>query len=204
MIITLPETHYARTGDGVRIAYQIHGDGPVALVAAFGPASHLDVVCEGADAARFLDRMGSFARVIRFDRRGTGLSDPASAPPTVEQYSEDLDAVLRAAALERPMLYGEGEAGRMFIHYAATHPERIAGLALFGSSASGASVITPERREMILDVLEEHWGEGACCRSTGRVRPRTKPSAAGGRASSARQPPTRRRAPCSRSPPAPT
>ncbi len=161
MTITLPETRYARTGDGVRIAYQIHGDGPLELVAAFGPASHLDVVWEDAGAARFLERMGSFARVVRFDRRGTGLSDPASAPPTVEQYSEDLDAVLRAGAVERPALYGEGDAGRMFIHYAATCPERIAGLVLFGSSASGASVVTPERREMILDVLEEHWGEGA-------------------------------------------
>ena len=159
--MTPPDTHYARASDDVRIAYQIHGDGPLDLLAAFGPASHLDVVWEDAGATRLLERLGSFARVIRFDRRGTGLSDPASTPPTVEEYSEDLLAVLRAAESERPALYGEGEAGRMFIHFAATHPEATSALVLFGTSANGASVVTPERREMILDVLEEHWGEGA-------------------------------------------
>ncbi len=156
----LPETRYARTSDDVRVAYQVHGRGPLDLVATFGPASHLEIVWEDPAATRLLERMGSFARVIRFDRRGTGLSDPTNGPPSVEQYCEDLLAVLRAVGVERPALYGEGEAGRMLAYFAATRPERTAALVLYGTSASGADVITADRRAMILDVLEEHWGEG--------------------------------------------
>jgi class 3 adenylate cyclase len=160
MPTTVPETQYARAGDDVRIAYQVHGEGPLELVAVFGPASHLEIVWEHPAAARLLERMGSFARVIRFDRRGTGLSDPTSAPPSVDEHAQDLLAVLHAVGAERPALYGEGDAGRMCAHFAAAHPERVAALVLFGTSASGASVITPERREAILEVIEEHWGEG--------------------------------------------
>jgi class 3 adenylate cyclase len=160
MTLTLPETRYARAADGTRVAYQVHGEGPLDLVAAFGPASHLEIVWEPAAAARLLDRLGSFARVIRFDRRGTGLSDPTSAPPTVDEYADDMLAVLDEVGAERPALYGEGDAGRMCASFASAHPERTAALVLFGTSASGASVITPERRDLILDIIEEHWGEG--------------------------------------------
>ena len=158
--MTAPETRFARTADDVRVAYQVHGEGPLDLVAGFGPASHLEVVWEDPAATRLLDRMGSFARVIRFDRRGTGLSDPTSTPPTIERYGEDLLAVLDVVEAERPALYGEGDAGRMCAYFAATHPERVSALVLFGTSKSGASTLTPERQEVVLDILDEHWGEG--------------------------------------------
>ena len=172
MNLTLPETRYARTSDDVRVAYQVHGEGELDLVATFGPASHLEIVWESPAAARLLERLGAFARVVRFDRRGTGLSDPASAPPTVDEYSRDLLAVLEATGIDRAAFYGEGDAGRMCLHFAAHNPERVSALVVFGTAANGASVITPERREMILDVLEEHWGEGA-------LLPLYAPSAAG-------------------------
>ena len=79
----LPDTQYVHTDQG-EIAYQVYGEGPVDLVAVGGPASHLEVAWENADATRYLERLGSFARVVRFDRRGTGLSDPPVAPPSLE------------------------------------------------------------------------------------------------------------------------
>jgi class 3 adenylate cyclase len=158
--MTSPETRFARTSDDVRVAYQVHGDGPLDLMASFGPASHLEVVWEDPAATRLLDRMGSFARVIRFDRRGTGLSDPTASPPSLEQYAEDLLAVLATVGSNRPALYGEGDAGRMCAYFAATRPDRAAALVLYGTSKAGAGTVSVSHREQILDIIEEHWGEG--------------------------------------------
>jgi class 3 adenylate cyclase len=160
MTVTLPETRYARAGDDIRIAYQVHGEGPLDLVAAYGPAAHLEVEWENPALARFFERLGSFARVVRFDRRGTGLSDPTSRPPTLEEYVDDMCAVLEAVGVDRPALYGGGDAGRMCLSFAAKHPERARALVTFGTSARGADVLTPERREAFLDLIDEHWGEG--------------------------------------------
>lgn len=160
MLIELPDTQYVRTREG-EIAYQVYGDGPVDLVAVGGPAAHLEVAWENAEAARYLERLGSFARVVRFDRRGTGLSDALSRPPALEGQADDLAAVMDAAGLERAALLGEGDAGRLCAHFAATRPERVTRLAVYGTSARGADVLTPERRAVLTTLIDEHWGEGA-------------------------------------------
>ena len=160
MLMELPDTRYART-DGSEIAYQVYGDGAVELVAVAGPASHLEVAWENAEATRYLERLGTFARVVRFDRRGTGLSDPLSAPPSLERQAEDLGVVMDAVGLERAALLGEGDAGRLCVLFAATRPERVSRLVVYGTSASGRAVTTPERREVLLKMIDERWGEGS-------------------------------------------
>ena len=158
MTIT-PETRYARSGE-VQLASQVHGEGDIDLVLVGGPASHLDVIWEDPGARRYLERLGDFARVVRFDRRGTGLSDPISGPPTLEQQADDLAAVMDAVGLPRAALLGDGDGGRLCALFAATRPERVSALCLYGTSASGAEVVTPERQREFGEVIEDHWGEG--------------------------------------------
>jgi class 3 adenylate cyclase len=157
---TPPDTKFTRSGD-VRIAYQTHGEGSLDLVSVGGPASHLDVLWEDPGACRYLEGLGRFARVTRFDRRGTGLSDAITGPPTLEQQAADLSAVMDAVGLERAALFGDGDGGRTCALFAATRPERVTELVVYGTSATGAEAITPERRQEILDIIEEHWGEGS-------------------------------------------
>jgi len=160
MLMELPDTQYVRTGEGV-VAYQLYGDGPVDLVGVGGPAAHLEVTWENAEAARYLERLGSFARVVRFDRRGTGLSDPLSAPPALEDQVRDLAVVMDAVGLDRAALLGESDGGRLCALFAATHPERVSKLVVYGTSARGSDVLTPERRGLLLELIDAHWGEGA-------------------------------------------
>jgi class 3 adenylate cyclase len=157
---TPPDTKFTRSGD-VQIAYQTYGEGELDLVSVGGPAPHLDVLWEDAGACRYLEGLGRFARVTRFDRRGTGLSDAISGQPTLEQQADDLAAVMDAVGLERAALFGDGDGGRTCALFAATRPERVTGLVVYGTSATGAEAITPERRQEILDIIEQHWGEGA-------------------------------------------
>ncbi|CAA9478683.1 MAG: Adenylate cyclase [uncultured Solirubrobacterales bacterium] len=154
-----PDTSYARSGE-VQIAYQVHGEGDIDLVLVGGPASHLDVIWEDPGARRYLERIGDFARVVRFDRRGTGLSDPITGSPTLEQQADDLGAVMDAVGFERAALVGDGDGGRLCALFAATRPERVSALCLYGTSASGAEVVTPERQREAGKVIEDHWGEG--------------------------------------------
>lgn len=154
-----PPTRYARSGQA-RIAYQVWGEGLVDLVLVGGPATHLDILWEEPATVRTFQRYGSFARVVQFDRRGTGLSDPATSPPTLEQQMDDLSAVMNAVGLERVALQGGVDAG-LGAMYAATHPERVTALVLYGVAPAGGLIITQERRELLLDVVENHWGEGA-------------------------------------------
>jgi pimeloyl-ACP methyl ester carboxylesterase len=160
VLMELPDTQYARTREG-EVAYQVYGDGPVDLVAVGGPAAHLEVAWENAEAARYLERLGSFARAVRFDRRGTGLSDPLSTPPALEDQADDLDVVMDAVGLERAALLGEGDAGRLCALFAATRPDRVTKLVLYGTSPSGRDVLTPRLRQALLTIIDEHWGEGA-------------------------------------------
>src|SRR3954452_13321827 len=95
-----PPTRFARSGDAM-IAYQVVGEGDLGLVAVGGPASHLDLQWEEPFTAGAGERLAWFARVLRFDRRGTGLSDPAGTAPTLEQQMDDMCAVLDAAAFDR-------------------------------------------------------------------------------------------------------
>ena len=100
----------------------------------------------------------------RVDRRGKGLSDPHSSQPTLEEQAEGLADVMEAVGVERAALLGDGDGGRTCALFAATRRERVSALVLYGTSASGAEVVTPERRQEILDVIEQHRGEGGLIR----------------------------------------
>jgi class 3 adenylate cyclase len=151
-------THYARSGDA-SIAYQTLGEGPIDLVVINGPASHLEVMWEEPATARCFERLASFSRLVMFDRRGTGLSDPVSSPPTLEQQMDDLRAVLDAARIEKTAIWGAGDLG-LSAMFAATYPERVTALVLSSVAPQGATTLTPELRTQFLDAIEEHWGDG--------------------------------------------
>jgi class 3 adenylate cyclase len=158
---TTPTTQYAKSGDA-SIAYQVIGEGPVNLVSIGGPVSHLDVEWENPMAERAYERLASFTRLVRFDRRGTGLSDPVEHPPTLEQQMDDLCAVMDAAGLEQTALWGGSDVG-LAAMFAGTYPERVTALILWGVAARGEDVVTPELGEQLLDALE-HYGEGGFVR----------------------------------------
>lgn len=130
------EFHYAQSGDA-RIAYQVLGDGDLDLAFSYGFASNIEIAWEEPSFARFLRRLGSFSRLIWYDRRGSGLSDRVSenALPTLEERVDDLLAVLDAVGSERAAVFGLSEAGMISTVFAATHPERCTGLVLYGTPA---------------------------------------------------------------------
>lgn len=162
----LIETRYARNGD-VNIAYQIVGSGPHDLVVVMGWVSHLDLMWEEPRLARFLRRLASFCRVIIFDKRGTGLSDPVlpAESPALEERIDDLRAVLDAAGSERATLLGISGGAAMSILFAATHPERTAALVAYGGYAKrGWSPDYPwahsdAERDRLLTAIEHEWGD---------------------------------------------
>ena len=162
-------TRFARSGDA-RIAYQVFGQGSVDLVAVGGPASHLDLQWDEPSTVRLFERFASYVRLVRFDRRGTGLSDPTEGPPTLEQQMEDLDAVMDAAGLTRAALLGAVEAG-LCAMYAASYPERVSALVLVNVAPAG---VLGGAAPQFLDVIENHWGEG-------RMLPLLVPSRVGDR-----------------------
>jgi predicted ATPase/pimeloyl-ACP methyl ester carboxylesterase len=125
------KTRYARSGD-VSIAYQIVGAGSLDLVFVMGWVSHLDSYWQEPGFARFLRRLASFARVILFDKRGTGLSDRSVGLPTLEQRMDDVRAVMDAVDSKRTALVGISEGGTLCTLFAATYPERTAALVLVG------------------------------------------------------------------------
>ena len=125
---------YARSGD-VNVAYQVTGDGPFDLVLVSGFVSHLENDWDYPSAAHFLERLGAFARLIRFDKRGTGLSDRAVGLPDFETRMDDVRAVMDAAGSERAALFGYSEGGPLAILFAATYPERVRALVLYGTYA---------------------------------------------------------------------
>ncbi|MGB2954238.1 MAG: adenylate/guanylate cyclase domain-containing protein, partial [Gaiellaceae bacterium] len=122
-----PETRYARSGD-VNIAYQVSGDGPFDLVFVPGYVTHLELHWKMRTFAPFLDELASFSRLIRFDKRGTGMSDPVSGAPTLETRMDDVRAVMDAVGSRRAAFYGLSEGAAMSILFAATYPERTAAL----------------------------------------------------------------------------
>jgi pimeloyl-ACP methyl ester carboxylesterase len=141
--------HYARSG-GVNIAYQVTGDGSLDLVLVSGFVSHLDNDWAHPASARFLERLSSFARLIRFDKRGTGLSDRNVGLPDLEARMDDVRAVMEAVGSERAALFGYSEGGPMSILFAATYPEWVGALVLYGTYAKRAD---PDHgRTFVLDV----------------------------------------------------
>jgi class 3 adenylate cyclase/pimeloyl-ACP methyl ester carboxylesterase len=157
-MVVAPPTRYARSGEAL-IAVQVSGEGPPDVVFVGGPASHLDLQWEDPGYARAFERYASFSRLIRFDRRGTGLSDPVEGEVTLDQQMDDLEAVLDAVGAERVALVAAVEAG-LCAMYAATHPDRVSALVLANVAVSGGIVVDDERRELMLEMIENHWGEG--------------------------------------------
>jgi class 3 adenylate cyclase/alpha-beta hydrolase superfamily lysophospholipase len=133
----LPETRFAQSGD-VTIAYQVVGSGPLDLLIVPGFISHLEQAWEDSAYTRFLQQLASFSRLIRFDKRGTGLSDRIAEIPSLEQRMDDVRVVMDATHSRRAALFGISEGGPMSVLFAATYPERISALILYGSIAKGA------------------------------------------------------------------
>ena len=161
----MPETKYARSGD-VNIAYQVTGDGPHDLVYVPGFVSNIEVMWDDPGLAGFLERLASFSRLITFDKRGTGVSDPVPPDqlPTLETRMDDLRAVMDAVGSSRAALFGHSEGGNMCILFATTYPERTDGLILTGSYAkrirSDDYPWAPTREDRIahIDEVERTWG----------------------------------------------
>jgi len=165
--MTTPRTQYARSNDA-SIAYQVVGDGPIDVVLVLGFATHLELQWEAPPFARFLERLSSFSRLIIFDKRGTGLSDPVTEVPTLEQRVDDVRAVMDAGGSERAALVGVSEGGPMSVLFAATHPERVSALVLYG--AMGRTTEAPDYpwaspaealRESAVEFIAPYWGQNA-------------------------------------------
>ncbi len=142
------------------------GDGPVDLVYAPGFLSHVEWSWEQPAFARFLRRLASFSRLILFDKRGTGLSDPVSGTPTPEERMADIQAVMDAAGSEQAALLGVFDGGPLALLFAAAHPERTSALILYGSLAKFTQSAdypwgwSPAAIQLYLAASEESWGSG--------------------------------------------
>ena len=158
-----PRTQFAKCGD-LHIAYQVFGDGPIDLLYAQGWLTNVEYAWESPDYARFLTKLGRFARVIFFDKRGTGMSDRDVGTPTLEERSEDINAILQAVDSEKVALLGMSEGGAICSFFAATHPQRVSHLILYGSRPRYAwapdfpSGETSEEIEIAISNLIENWG----------------------------------------------
>lgn len=159
----VPEVKYAKSGD-VHIAYQQLGSGPVDLVVVPGWASHVELVWEEPSVVRFFERLGRFARVVWFDKRGTGLSDKVGDLPILEVRMDDVRAVMDAVGFQRAAIFGISEGGSMSALFAATYPERTNALVLFGAFARRLRsedypwAPTREEREAWIQSLDTGWG----------------------------------------------
>ena len=132
----MPDTQYARSGD-VSVAFQVFGSGPVDLVLIRGTLSDLSSAWEQPLLVDFLEGLGRLARVMTFDKRGTGLSDRVREVPTLEARMDDVRAVMDAAGSERALLWAAHEGTRISTLFAATYPERTLGLTMYDPQARG-------------------------------------------------------------------
>lgn len=159
-------TRYTRVGDQ-HIAYQTLGEGPIDLVVSVGYLSHVEHVLAEPRLRSLYERFGSFARVIAFDRRGSGLSDPIDRPLTLAGQADDLRAVLDAVGSERAVVFGHTVGAPYALMFAASEPERVSHLVLFAGFARMTRADdypwanTPQQRAAVIDLMLEHWGTGA-------------------------------------------
>jgi pimeloyl-ACP methyl ester carboxylesterase len=146
---SFPEVRYARSGD-VQIAYQVLGEGDVDLVFVMGWLTNLETYWELPGYRRFMQRLAGFTRLILFDKRGMGLSDRTLAG-TLEERMDDVRAVMDAVGSERAVLLGVSEGAPLSMVFAATHPERTAGLIFVGGE--------------VKEILEDDWPLGQSTRT---------------------------------------
>jgi pimeloyl-ACP methyl ester carboxylesterase/DNA-binding winged helix-turn-helix (wHTH) protein len=163
--VEAPRVHYAHSGN-VNIAYQVIGSGPIDLVFVMGWVSHLEYFWNEPSFARFLTRLSAMARLILFDKRGTGLSDPVpvSELPSLDTRLDDVRAVMDAVGSRRAVLMGVSEGGPLCSLFAATYPEKTEALVMIGSYARrmwdpeypwGA---TQEQRDRFCQTIIDEWG----------------------------------------------
>jgi len=157
MTIEPPRTRYTRNGK-ITLAYQVFGSGPVDMVFVPGWVSHLEVAWEEPSFARFMSRLGSFARVITFDKRGTGMSDRVAELPSIAVRMEDARAVMDAVGSERAVVFGISEGASMAMVFAAIYPQRTRSLVLYGAGASPARDIPGEVYDLAIRTIHEQWG----------------------------------------------
>jgi class 3 adenylate cyclase len=164
-VIARDEVRYATSGD-LRIAYQAFGEGPIDLVIVPGFISNLDQIWDASAFAPVFDRLGSVARCVLFDKRGTGLSERDLGFGSLEERMDDIRAVMDAAGLEKAALFGYSEGGPLSILFAATYPERATALALYGTMARVLKApdypegIDPSAIGALLNFVESNWGTG--------------------------------------------
>jgi pimeloyl-ACP methyl ester carboxylesterase len=161
-----PETRYAKSGD-LNIAYQVAGEGPKDLIYVPGWLSNVELMWDEPAHAHVLERLSSFSRLILFDKRGTGMSDPVALDrlPTLEERMDDVRAVFDAVECEQAAVFGFSEGGLMSVLFAATYPERTTALALYGVFAKRIWspdypwAPKPDDRAREIDELERNWSE---------------------------------------------
>jgi pimeloyl-ACP methyl ester carboxylesterase len=160
-----PATAYARNGD-VHLAYQCVGEGPMDVMFVPGFVSHLEMQWRFPEWRAQIERLAGHARVIRYDKRGTGLSDRDALYGTLEERVDDVVAVLDAAGSTRATLVGISEGGPLCAAFAATHPGRTRGLVLAGTwsallrTSTNPEGIDPELFQMSVDFMIDNWGTG--------------------------------------------
>jgi pimeloyl-ACP methyl ester carboxylesterase/DNA-binding SARP family transcriptional activator len=161
----IPTVRYARNGS-VHLAFQSFGEGDREFVLVPGLISHLEFPWEYPPYRRFMNRLGSFARVTVYDKRGMGLSDPLDAAAGFDQHLDDLAAVIDAANATRPTLMGWSDGASVAALFAAHHPDAVESLVLYGGFAKllespdypqGGPV---ESFDEIVEGVNEAWGEG--------------------------------------------
>ncbi len=159
------DIRYAESADGLDIAYQVIGNGPVDLVFVSGFITHLDWSWELPHFA-WLEQLDGIARVITFDKRGTGLSDRSLGFGSLEERSQDIAAVMDAAESERAFLCGVSEGGPMAMLFTASHPDRVQGLVLYGTGLRFSEAddwphgATPEQQDRFVEYIEANRGTG--------------------------------------------
>jgi class 3 adenylate cyclase len=163
----LPETRYAKKGDD-HVAYQVSGEGPLDLVLVSTWFSHLDARWDSPGFAHYLRRLSSFSRLISFDKSGIGLSDPipSRTVPPLEDWMDDVRAVMDAVGSERAAIMGANDGSLMAALFAATHPDRTSALVLVNatariSTAQGYEIgVGPDVQERLISIVEQTWGHG--------------------------------------------
>jgi class 3 adenylate cyclase len=160
-----PVARYARSGD-LHIAYTVQGEGPVDLVWIPPWISQVEYLWSDPALSAVMDRLTQFARVITFDRRGSGLSDPLQGAPTLEEQMDDVLAVMDAAGSREAAIAATLEGGPMAVLFGASHPDRTRALILYATFSRATSAPgyewawTPEARDEKMEMSVEHWGEG--------------------------------------------
>lgn len=159
------EIRYADSGD-LQIAYRALGAGELDVVFAFDWASNLELIWQHPTVERFLRRLASFARLILFDTRGMGLSDPVEGPAPLEDWMDDVRAVMDAVGSERAAIVGHGHGGQLGILFAASHPERthalvtINAFARLARDADYPAGMPESVQRAYLDGIRAGWGTG--------------------------------------------